>query len=224
VGKQAGRTAERIKEAAVELFGARGLKAVTVDDIAARANVTKRTVYCHFRSKDDLIEACLSSADLETRVLDIIGLEPSADLEHDLRRVFSAISELCRDVRWTGAAFVRPAVEMAGLPGHPAAVGARRHQSHTEETLRRRLELLGLAEPERLARRLLVLLDGAIVHGLIHHDPRHVDEAGRLAVELVAAARRDPDRSRYAALPFEPATRRSERRISEMQPARVMPR
>ena len=221
MGRQPGRTAERIKQAAVELFGARGLKGVTVDDIAARAQVTKRTVYCHFRSKDDLIAACLGSDDVQTRVLDALGLEPSADIEHDLKRAFSAISELCRDIRWSGLAFVRAAMEMAGLPGHPAAVGARRHQAHVEDVIRRRLELLGLAEPERLARRVVILLDGAIVHGVIHHDPRHVEEAGRMAVELVAAARRDPDRARLATRSFEPGARR---RVGDTQTPRAVPR
>jgi AcrR family transcriptional regulator len=51
--------AERILAAAYDLFTQRGVRAVGVDEIIARAGVAKATFYRHFHSKDDLILAFL---------------------------------------------------------------------------------------------------------------------------------------------------------------------
>lgn len=51
-------TRSRIIGAAEGLFYEHGLRSVSVDAIAARAGVTKRTLYYHFESKDALIAAC----------------------------------------------------------------------------------------------------------------------------------------------------------------------
>lgn len=50
-------TARRLLEAGLAEFGERGFEAVTVDDIARRANTSPRTFYLYFTSKDDLLAA-----------------------------------------------------------------------------------------------------------------------------------------------------------------------
>src|ERR1043166_3749107 len=57
--KQDRPTAELILDAATPLLYRRGIGAVTLDEIAAAANVTKRTLYYHFPTKDDLVLAYL---------------------------------------------------------------------------------------------------------------------------------------------------------------------
>lgn len=46
---------EKIRRAALELFGVYGFKKVSVNDIANKAGVSPVTIYNHFRSKDDLV-------------------------------------------------------------------------------------------------------------------------------------------------------------------------
>src|ERR1700674_1684054 len=46
---------ERILEAARDLFYAKGIRAVGVDEIAAAAQTNKMTLYRHFESKDFLV-------------------------------------------------------------------------------------------------------------------------------------------------------------------------
>src|SRR5215475_12808205 len=53
----------RIVDAAYESFWRLGFRRSTVDSIAARAGLTKRTVYGYFRSKDDLLAAVLQRYD-----------------------------------------------------------------------------------------------------------------------------------------------------------------
>ena len=54
---------EKILAQASELFVKSGIKAITMDDIARETGVSKRTIYEHFRDKDDLLLACLNFMD-----------------------------------------------------------------------------------------------------------------------------------------------------------------
>src|SRR5271155_253643 len=61
-GPKTGQTklaADRIREAARDLFYRQGIRAVGVDEIVARAGVTKPSLYRSFASKDALAAACL---------------------------------------------------------------------------------------------------------------------------------------------------------------------
>ena len=60
---QAQRTRAAIRAAALTLTRERGYAAMTVDDVAALAGVSRRTVFNHFSSKADLL---------------VVGLEPPA--------------------------------------------------------------------------------------------------------------------------------------------------
>lgn len=51
-----------IVEAALACFAERGFAATRLDDIAARAGVTKGTLYLYFQSKDDLFKAVVREA------------------------------------------------------------------------------------------------------------------------------------------------------------------
>jgi AcrR family transcriptional regulator len=48
---------ERLAASAIALFSTRGIGNVSVDDVAAKAGVTKGSLYWHYTSKDDLIKA-----------------------------------------------------------------------------------------------------------------------------------------------------------------------
>ena len=50
-------TRDRIVAAANRLFYREGIRAVSVDAVAEEAGLTKRSLYYHFKSKDELIEA-----------------------------------------------------------------------------------------------------------------------------------------------------------------------
>jgi AcrR family transcriptional regulator len=68
-------TRERILDAALDLFGERGLTGTTVRDIAERAKVNVAAISYHFRGKDELYRAVATSVigSIEGRVRDRVA-------------------------------------------------------------------------------------------------------------------------------------------------------
>ena len=61
--RDAAQTREKIVKTASRLFYGKGVRAVSMDTVAEKAGLTKKTLYYHFRSKDDLVTAYLASRD-----------------------------------------------------------------------------------------------------------------------------------------------------------------
>jgi AcrR family transcriptional regulator len=62
LGVQGRKTVRRLLEAGLAEFGARGLHAVTVDDLVRRAQTSHGTFYLYFSNKEDLFKALLRDA------------------------------------------------------------------------------------------------------------------------------------------------------------------
>ena len=71
----------QILSTAIDLFSRRGLDAVTIDEIAAAADVGKGTIYNYFVAKEDMVVAFM--ADLEARLApEIARFKPGDDPVH----------------------------------------------------------------------------------------------------------------------------------------------
>jgi AcrR family transcriptional regulator len=79
----------RIIQAAIRLFGERSIDSVTVDDIAAAADVGKGTIYNYFRTKEHIVVAFM--ADFERKVL-----ERLRTLELEQRPLVDTLTEFLR--------------------------------------------------------------------------------------------------------------------------------
>lgn len=75
----------QIIEAAVVEFQERGFYGASMDRVAARANVSKRTVYNHFESKEALFRAILDIMAAEARAAFDVVYDPARPLEEQLR-------------------------------------------------------------------------------------------------------------------------------------------
>lgn len=58
---------ERVANEASKLFMRYGVRSVKMDDIAERLHVSKRTIYEHFRDKDELLMVCIRESLAERR-------------------------------------------------------------------------------------------------------------------------------------------------------------
>src|SRR5262249_38774116 len=127
MARDSSKTRRRLIAAADGLFYGQGIRAVGVDAVAEAAGVTKRTLYYHFASKDDLIAAYLEERDVPTlgRYQGMIP-EGGASAARRIRRIFEQLGKNAENPRWRGCSFLRAAAEFANLPGPPARVAAAR--------------------------------------------------------------------------------------------------
>jgi AcrR family transcriptional regulator len=120
-------TRDRILASATDLFGRRGVDAVSLDAIAADVGVAKQTLLYWFPSKDDLVRAVLVSAAQELTILIDAAVRAAPDdpldrIEAVIRAVFRpavrrpALLGLVREVsRLPSAAGDRLTADLAPL-------------------------------------------------------------------------------------------------------------
>lgn len=180
-------TRRRILDAAYDLFYRRGFVRVSIDEVAARAGITKRTFYAHFESKDALLAATLDlhhglALERTRRWSVALAERPEALVE----RLFADLATWAARPRWQGPGFTRLAWELADLPGHPARTVARRHKAAIEDWLADQLATMHPEGARERARQVMVLLEGCQSLMLIFGDPSYAATAARAARHILA--------------------------------------
>jgi len=187
--RSADSTKARIVQAAARLFYEEGIRAVSA--VAEKAGVTKKTLYYHFRGKDNLVAAYLQSQDQPT--LDLYArwfTETGGSAADKVRGLFTKFGEAASHPRWRGCGFLRTVAELASTPGHPAVKAGAAHKKRFEQWLTDVLAEHGIEGRQELARHIVLLLDGAATVMLVLRDTAYVKTAGDLAGARVEAAAR----------------------------------
>lgn len=184
-------TRKRILDAAYVEFRRKGFARVGVDEIAAAAKITKRTLYYHFDSKDTLLAAVLERQhELAVLAWDQFSGELARQPRRLISKMFDDLIRWSSQPRWPGSGFSRVATELADLPGHPARTIASRHKALIEKRLADMLFRGGTARPQQLAREIWLLTEGAMTCILIHRDTRYAEAAKLAALRLMGYPRR----------------------------------
>ncbi|MBR1216190.1 TetR/AcrR family transcriptional regulator [Bradyrhizobium sp. JYMT SZCCT0180] len=184
--RSAGQTRGRVLEAAYKLFRRQGYNRVTMDDIAEAAKLTKRTLYHHFNSKDQLLADVLESQHhLALQAFRTFGDNLSGSAETIVEAMFQDLAVWADSPRWAGSGFTRLVIELADLPGHPARLIARRHKAQLEKCFAELLARSGVARPNELARAVWLLSEGAVSLILVHGDRGYSAAACEAAITLV---------------------------------------
>lgn len=182
-------TRERIVAAANRLFYREGIRAVSVDAVAHEAGITKKSLYYHFKSKDELIAAYLSYRDQPNlaayrRWFD----QADGDVGDRVSAIFDHLAIAAARADWKGCGFLRTSAELANLPGHPALQVGRAHKKAFECWLTEKVEAAGIAGAGDLARQIMLLLDGCFSVAMLHRDPSYMNSAGLAAKSLIRHA------------------------------------
>jgi AcrR family transcriptional regulator len=179
-------TRKHILEAAYRLFRRKGYGRVSMDEIALAARLTKRTLYHHFRSKDDLLARVLGNQnELALQAFRTFADKLTGSVEEIVEAMFRELAVWVDKPRWAGSGFTRLVIELADLPGHPARAIARRHKAQMERSFAELLGRSGVAQPEELARGIWLLTEGAISLILVHGDRGYSVAAAQAARTLV---------------------------------------
>lgn len=182
-------TRERIVTAASKLFYSEGIRGVSVDAVAEKAGLTKRTLYYHFASKDDLVAAYLDARDQPNlKLFQRWFAEAEGGVADKVRNIFTNLAKSARHPSWKGCGFLRTAAELANMPGHPAVKLGIAHKKRVEAWLTSVFAAEGTQAPEMLARQVILLVDGSFAVVLLNRDPSYMETAGAAAAALVEAA------------------------------------
>ena len=118
---------ESILKAAMQAFSEEGYDKVSMDRIADHAGASKRTVYNHFPSKDDLFQAAITQFAKEMDSLKQIRYDATRSLEEQLSDFADSQLALVNSPTWLGflkvllAEFIRdPEMARKTIAGHVA--------------------------------------------------------------------------------------------------------
>ncbi len=176
----------RILAAARELYYRRGINVTGMVELCAAARVSKRTLYQHFASKDEVMVAYLADVAADP------GYPPHAVLtRQDLApraRLLELYATLAGDRHpLRGCPFVNAGVELAD-PGHPAHRFAATYKREFAERLAALAREAGARNAERVGQQLAFLYDGAAAQVVLHDSPEPATQAQALAAALLQAA------------------------------------
>jgi AcrR family transcriptional regulator len=170
-----------------ELTYARGITATGVDAIAAQAGVTKRTLYQHFGSKDQLVAEALSERSRRALSNLELGARRRSEQtgEHAILAFFDVIENALGTKTRAGCAFINASLEI-NYPGHPVREAALAHLRAREQLVRQLLVEAG-ADDADLAAQVVLLVDGAYAVGGSRRDPAAARHAKAAAAVLLAS-------------------------------------
>ncbi|MFK4110443.1 TetR/AcrR family transcriptional regulator [Streptomyces sp. NPDC002176] len=165
-GKSTSEARARLLDTATRIFYAEGIHSVGVDRIIAEAQVTRATLYRHFKGKDELILAYLQQADHGIRgQVDAIraqGLLAAGTV----RAVGRFIAEGIRSPGFRGCAFLNAAAEYPD-PAHPVHQAVLAHRQWFLETATQLMEEAGCSPADVTGRHFVMLRDGAMAAGCL---------------------------------------------------------
>jgi AcrR family transcriptional regulator len=147
-----------VLDTAAELFYARGVHEVGMDELVLATGFGKATVYRLFPTKDALVGAYL-----ERQAGEILAMIDHDIARHDaadaVRAIFAAIEADLARPGFRGCAFNNASIEFED-PQHPARVAARQYRAALRDRLRGLAEQVAPAQGERLGDQLALLVDG----------------------------------------------------------------
>jgi AcrR family transcriptional regulator len=176
---------ERIVRAAGDLFYAEGIHAVGVDRVTAAAGVAKATMYQQFRSKDELVAACLQRHAEQWRA-SVAGpvLALSGSAARRVGAVFERLGKAFAAPGYRGCPFINAAAEYPG-PDGPVAAAIAAHRAQVRGLFAELLAGVPAARRAALTDQLVLLYDGTMVGAQLDQGPRAARRARAAARQLL---------------------------------------
>ncbi|CAL9656607.1 TetR/AcrR family transcriptional regulator [Streptomyces sp. enrichment culture] len=180
----------RLLDTATRIFYAEGIHSVGVDRIIVEAQVTRATLYRHFKGKEELILAYLRRADQGIRGQVTAARAKGLPADDTVRAVSRSIAEGIRSPGFRGCAFLNAAAEYPD-PEHPVHQAVLAHRQWFLETATQLLAQAGCTPADAAGRHFVMLRDGAMAAGCLF-DPALISETFLHGVEGILHARTVP--------------------------------
>jgi AcrR family transcriptional regulator len=168
-----------ITTVARRLFENDGIQASGMDRIAAECGVTKRTLYYHFPSKDDLIVAAL----LEPSPISLtLTDEPPAQ---QLLSLFDKLARWFAEPTFRGCPYVNAVAETG--EAHPARIAAITQKDRRFMYLRKLTTAAGASDPAALAAQIQLVFEGAVATTVVRRGTSFASVGKDAARRLMAS-------------------------------------
>lgn len=177
-----------ILQTASNLFAQYGYHTVGVDRIIAESGVAKKTMYSHFSSKELLIEEVLHSRMLSVHEAIESAIKRHASPTDKLKAIFEWHHAWFQVPEFRGCMFMHAAAEF-GDQGSRIHRIVEMQKAQLTDQMKSILQEAGYrsATSTKLAKALIMLLDGAIVSAEVSKNHRAAREAWSIAQALLEA-------------------------------------
>ncbi|MDJ0518341.1 MAG: TetR/AcrR family transcriptional regulator [Trichodesmium sp. MO_231.B1] len=152
---------QQILETASQLFYQKGIQNVGINEIIATSGVAKRTLYRHFTSKDELIEAVMKHRAKEWLTWFETAVRDRGNTAKErLLATFDVLREWYASPDFRGCPFINAVLEIADAshPAHNVSVGVR---ESIRIQIKELAEQAGVKDSESFSQQYLLLIGGA---------------------------------------------------------------
>ncbi len=183
---------EHIIEQALSLFYRDGFTATGVERIIKEAGVSKKTLYKHFTSKEELVLATLRKRDEVFRNKIMRETERLGRTAKDrLLSIFDAHGLWFAESGFSGCLFINAVAEYSSQQD-PNHIMSAEHKRLVRDYIKGLAEAAGAKDPQDLSFRLNLLLEGAIVEAHVSGNADSASLAKEMAQVFVEAAFTEP--------------------------------
>jgi AcrR family transcriptional regulator len=184
---------EHLIDTAIELFCEHGYHATGIDKILETAGVSKKTMYVHFRSQEELSSAALRQHDGVFRNNFMKAVEDSGDTpQKKLLAIFDIAEAWFQENNFFGCMFINAVGEYAEKDSPVRQISKQFKQLmwNYVADLAKEAEVSNYKE---LADEVCLLLEGAIVTAQVSSNPKAARTARKMAVLTMEDALRNKD-------------------------------
>ena len=179
---------EQLIDTASRLFARHGFHATGIDTVLAESGIAKKTLYNHFRTKNELILAVLRKHDSAFRNSFMRQVEALADKPGDrLLAIFDVAENWFAQNNFYGCLFINAVGEYSDADS-PIREICREYKKLMRDYINDLAEEAGALNPQQLADELAILLEGAIVTAQVSQNKNAAEIAKRVAANLISDA------------------------------------
>jgi len=179
---------EQLINAALELFTKNGVHATGIDTIVEHSGVTKKTLYAHFRSKEELVLAVLRQYDELARNDFRRRVESRGKTPRErLLAVFDVAQRWFQQNNFYGCLFINTIGEFSDKDT-PIRQVCKEYKKLVKGYIQKLCQEAGASDPQGLAEELAMLFEGATVTAQVSQNPKTAKIAKRVAKALIDKA------------------------------------
>jgi len=179
---------DQLIQTGFELFAKNGIHATGVDSIAEQSGVTKKTLYAHFRTKEELVLEVLRHYDGMARKEFMRKVESGGKTAKErLLAIFDFAERWFQQSNFYGCLFINTIGEYSDKDT-PIRQICKDYKKLVKGYIFSLCEQIGADNPQALAEELSLLLEGATVTAQVSQNPKAAKIAKRAAKVLIDQA------------------------------------